>query len=407
MAINVENEKDVKEAVDEGIDKVQPASEAEKDGTELGPNLESSDLESPEDDKAIDADGKTSGERLQELMESKAVAPEDNKRELMQKIYDQNMEKVREGLESNVMMHNDLAAKKEFMANVLSANMYGKQLATDEKPYMVPELREAENGTISLALEEYKPSKEVASIEIGTTKDFTTNVAMHTQDSTEKSVEESLDKVDKYVDAKYSGKNDVTNNGAAKNNDLFSNDARVGLDKEQVLRSLGVTSDKNVSKDIMKGAMKGAAVGSVMMPGTGTALGAAVGATKQAVENVVTNMPVHGAALGAAVGAAVGATKQAVENVVTNMPGHAVVMGAVGATKQAVENVARTGTTVNMVESRQLRDMVELRQSRNENIVDNVLRADAKSSHQDRVAQAEALSSSVASDDKSNEAQLC
>ena len=363
MAINVENEKDVKEAVDEVIDKVQTASEAEKDGTEkdeaciLGPDLESSDLESPEDFKGIDADGKTSGERLQEAMESKAAAPEDNKRELLQNIYDRSMEEVRKGLESNVMMYGDNAAQKQFMANVLAANMSGKQLATDENPYVVPELYEDENGKLSLVLEEYRPSKEIASVEIGTTKDVTTGIVMHNQDSIEKSVEESLDKVDKYVDAKYSGKN---------------------LDKEQVLRSLGVTSDKNVSKDIMKGAMKGAAVGSVMMPGTGTALGAAVGATKQAVESVV-----------------------------TNMPGHAVVMGAVGATKQAVENVARTGTTVNMVESRQLRDMVELRQSRNENIVDNVLRADAKSSHQDRVAQAEALSSGVASDGKSNEAQLC
>ena len=398
MAINVENEKDVKEAVDEVIDKVQTASEAEKDGTEkdeaciLGPDLESSDLESPEDFKGIDADGKTSGERLQEAMESKAAAPEDNKRELLQNIYDRSMEEVRKGLESNVMMYGDNAAQKQFMANVLAANMSGKQLATDENPYVVPELYEDENGKLSLVLEEYRPSKEIASVEIGTTKDVTTGIVMHNQDSIEKSVEESLDKVDKYVDAKYSGKN---------------------LDKEQVLRSLGVTSDKNVSKDIMKGAMKGAAVGSVMMPGTGTALGAAVGATKQAVESVAKSNEQEKSAMDVvkgAVGAAAGATKQAVqavENVVTNMPGHAVVMGAVGATKQAVENVARTGTTVNMVESRQLRDMVELRQSRNENIVDNVLRADAKSSHQDRVAQAEALSSSVASDGKSNEAQLC
>ena len=391
MAINVENEKDVKEAVDEVIDKVQTASEAEKDGTEkdeaciLGPDLESSDLESPEDFKGIDADGKTSGERLQEAMESKAAAPEDNKRELLQNIYDRSMEEVRKGLESNVMMYGDKAAQKQFMANVLAANMSGKQLATDENPYVVPELYEDENGKLSLVLEEYRPSKEIASVEIGTTKDVTTGIVMHNQDSIEKSVKESLDKVDKYVDAKYSGKNDVTNN-------------------------LGVTSDKNVSKDIMKGAMKGAAVGSVMMPGTGTAIGAAVGATKQAVESVAKSNEQEKSAMDVvkgAVGAAVGATKQAVESVVTNMPGHAVVMGAVGATKQAVENVARTGTTVNMVESRQLRDMVELRQLRNENIVDNVLRADAKSSHQDRVAQAEALSSSVASDDKSNEAQLC
>lgn len=291
----------------------------------------------------------------------------EDKRKLMQYTYTTNMQAVQDGINSKVMETGSLDDRREFMANVASANLYGKQLSTKEYPYIVPDIEvDDKTNEIKLHMQKYMPPEETKSISLGENTKKNQKVMDDMESKHEKDAKDSLHTLNEYVDEKaVSG----------------------------VHRAKGMISRENITEDV-KGAVAndrnlfgalggaggalaagaaGAAVGSAVAPGVGTVVGAGVGVLK-------------GSVLGHAVGKAVGHVGGTLAN------------GIVGAVRKVPTNL---GT--NVVESRTA--------TVSDKAVTKAIRADVKDSvsktkQDDRIARAEAMASNVKTSEKSSEAEF-
>lgn len=291
----------------------------------------------------------------------------EDKRKLMQYTYTTNMQAVQDGINSKVMETGSLDDRREFMANVASANLYGKQLSTKEHPYIVPDIEvDDKTNEIKLHMQKYMPPEETKSISLGENTKKNQKVMDDMESKHEKDAKDSLHTLNEYVDEKaVSG----------------------------VHRAKGMISRENITEDV-KGAVAndrnlfgalggaggalaagaaGAAVGSAVAPGVGTVVGAGVGVLK-------------GSVLGHAVGKAVGHVSGTLAN------------GIVGAVRKVPTNL---GT--NVVESRTA--------TASDKAVTKAIRADVKDSvsktkQDDRIARAEAMASNVKTSEKSSEAEF-
>lgn len=291
----------------------------------------------------------------------------EDKRKLMQYTYTTNMQAVQDGINSKVMETGSLDDRREFMANVASANLYGKQLSTKEHPYIVPDIEvDDKTNEIKLHMQKYMPPEETKSISLGENTKKNQKVMDDMESKHEKDAKDSLHTLNEYVDEKaVSG----------------------------VHRAKGMISRENITEDV-KGAVAndrnlfgalggaggalaagaaGAAVGSAVAPGVGTVVGAGVGVLK-------------GSVLGHAVGKAVGHVGGTLAN------------GIVGAVRKVPTNL---GT--NVVESRAA--------TASDKAVTKAIRADVKDSvsktkQDDRIARAEAMASNVKTSEKSSEAEF-
>lgn len=291
----------------------------------------------------------------------------EDKRKLMQYTYTTNMQAVQDGINSKVMETGSLDDRREFMANVASANLYGKQLSTKEHPYIVPDIEvDDKTNEIKLHMQKYMPPEETKSISLGENTKKNQKVMDDMESKHEKDAKDSLHTLNEYVDEKaVSG----------------------------VHRAKGMISRENITEDV-KGAVAndrnffgalggaggalaagaaGAAVGSAVAPGVGTVVGAGVGVLK-------------GSVLGHAVGKAVGHVGGTLAN------------GIVGAVRKVPTNL---GT--NVVESRTA--------TASDKAVTKAIRADVKDSvsktkQDDRIARAEAMASNVKTSEKSSEAEF-
>lgn len=291
----------------------------------------------------------------------------EDKRKLMQYTYTTNMQAVQDGINSKVMETGSLDDRREFMANVASANLYGKQLSTKEHPYIVPDIEvDDKTNEIKLHMQKYMPPEETKSISLGENTKKNQKVMDDMESKHEKDAKDSLHILNEYADEKaVSG----------------------------VHRAKGMISRENITEDV-KGAVAndrnffgalggaggalaagaaGAAVGSAVAPGVGTVVGAGVGVLK-------------GSVLGHAVGKAVGHVGGTLAN------------GIVGAVRKVPTNL---GT--NVVESRTA--------TASDKAVTKAIRADVKDSvsktkQDDRIARAEAMASNVKTSEKSSEAEF-
>ena len=289
------------------------------------------------------------------------------KRKLMESTYATNMQAVQDGINSKVMETGSLDDRREFMANVASANLYGKQLATKDHPYVVPDIEvDDKTGLIKLNMQEYTPPEKTKSTVLGFNTPKNKELMDDMESKHEKDAKDSLHTLNEYADEKaVSG----------------------------VHRAKGMISRENITEDV-KGAVAndrnlfgvlggaggalaagaaGAAVGSAVAPGVGTVVGAGVGVLK-------------GSVLGHTVGKAVGHV------------GGTLVNGIVGAVRKVPTNL---GT--NVVESRTA--------TASDKAVTKAIRADVKDSvsktkQDDRIARAEAMASNVKTSEKSSEAEF-
>lgn len=300
------------------------------------------------------------------MMENLTATNED-KRKLMQSTYETNMKAVQDGIDTKVMENGSLNDRRDFMANVASANLYGKQLSTKENPYVVPDIEvDDKTNQIKLNMQEYIPPEKTASIELGENTKKNQKVMDDMESKNEKDAKESLNTLNEYADEK-------AVSGAKK--------AKGKISRENINEDVKDT----VSKDrkafgIMGGAggalaagATGAAIGSTVAPGVGTVVGAGVGA-------------ISGTAVGKTIGKAVGHV------------GGTLVNGVVGAVRKAPTNI---GTHV--VESRTA--------TASDKAVTKAIRADVKESssktkQDDRIARAEAMASNVQTSEKSSEAEF-
>lgn len=274
---------------------------------------------------------KDMGQELTHLVQEKAAQPSNDRRNLMQNVYDANMQSVKDGLENDVMGNGTLDEKRDFMKNVMSANLYGKQLATKDNPVTVPDIEvDDKTGAISLTLQDYTPPE--ISYEIGSAKDMKNSMALNdTMSVDEKDVRTSIRRVDAYVDSKQDTSTPYTKS------DGFSgtiNKVKESVEKVSV-KEAGITGAR-------VGATVGSALGGI---GVGTGIGAGIG-------------------------------------------------GAIGVAGSNVASALKASEKKNVVESR--RNSID-------KTVSDVIKADKKSS---RIAQAEALSSNIKSDEKSSEAEF-
>ena len=274
---------------------------------------------------------KDMGQELTHLVQEKAAQPSNDRRNLMQNVYDANMQSVKDGLENDVMGNGTLDEKRDFMKNVMSANLYGKQLATKDNPVTVPDIEvNDKTGAISLTLQDYTPPE--ISYEIGSAKDMKNSMALNdTMSVDEKDVRTSIRRVDAYVDSKQDTSTPYTKS------DGFSgtiNKVKESVEKVSV-KEAGITGAR-------VGATVGSALGGI---GVGTGIGAGIG-------------------------------------------------GAIGVAGSNVASALKASEKKNVVESR--RNSID-------KTVSDVIKADKKSS---RIAQAEALSSNIKSDEKSSEAEF-
>lgn len=291
----------------------------------------------------------------------------EDKRKLMQYTYTTNMQAVQDGINSKVMETGSLDDRREFMANVASANLYGKQLSTKEHPYIVPDIEvDDKTNEIKLHMQKYMPPEETKSISLGENTKKNQKVMDDMESKHEKDAKDSLHTLNEYVDEKaVSG----------------------------VHRAKGMISRENITEDV-KGAVAndrnlfgalggaggalaagaaGAAVGSAVAPGVGTVVGAGVGVLK-------------GSVLGHTVGKAVGHVGGTLAN------------GIVGAVRKVPTNL---GT--NVVESRTA--------TASDKAVTKAIRADvkdtvSKTKQDERIARAEAMTSNVKTSEKSSEAEF-
>lgn len=190
------------------------------------------------------------------------------KRKLMESTYATNMQAVQDGINSKVMETGSLDDRREFMANVASANLYGKQLATKDHPYVVPDIEvDDKTGLIKLNMQEYTPPEKTKSTVLGFNTPKNKELMDDMESKHEKDAKDSLHTLNEYADEKaVSG----------------------------VHRAKGMISRENITEDV-KGAVAndrnlfgvlggaggalaagaaGAAVGSAVAPGVGTVVGA-------------------------------------------------------------------------------------------------------------------------------------
>lgn len=281
------------------------------------------------------------------------------KRKLMESTYATNMQAVQDGINSKVMETGSLDDRREFMANVASANLYGKQLATKDHPYVVPDIEvDDKTGLIKLNMQEYTPPEKTKSTVLGFNTPKNKELMDDMESKHEKDAKDSLHTLNEYADEKaVSG----------------------------VHRAKGMISRENITEDVkgavandrnlfgVLGGAAGAAVGSAVAPGVGTVVGAGVGVLK-------------GSVLGHTVGKAVGHVGGTLAN------------GIVGAVRKVPTNL---GT--NVVESRTA--------TASDKAVTKAIRADVKDSvsktkQDDRIARAEAMASNVKTSEKSSEAEF-
>lgn len=291
----------------------------------------------------------------------------EDKRKLMQYTYTTNMQAVQDGINSKVMETGSLDDRREFMANVASANLYGKQLSTKEHPYIVPDIEvDDKTNEIKLHMQKYMPPEETKSISLGENTKKNQKVMDDMESKHEKDAKDSLHTLNEYADEKaVSG----------------------------VHRAKGMISRENITEDV-KGAVAndrnlfgvlggaggalaagaaGAAVGSAVAPGVGTVVGAGVGVLK-------------GSVLGHTVGKAVGHVGGTLAN------------GIVGAVRKVPTNLgtnvveSRTATASDKAVTKAIRDDVK----------DSV----SKTKQADRIARAEAMASNVKTSEKSSEAEF-
>lgn len=150
--------------------------------------------------------GKDMGKEVMQTMQDKSAQPENDRRAIMQNVYDTSMQSVQSGIENDIWNKGSLTEKREFMANVMSANLYGKQLATKDNPVMIPDI-EVDDRTekVSLTMSEYRQPE--VTYEIGSSKGLSNSVALtESTSSQEKDVRNSMKDVHSYVDAKQEGK---------------------------------------------------------------------------------------------------------------------------------------------------------------------------------------------------------
>lgn len=275
------------------------------------------------------------GQELTQAVQAKTEQPENDRRVLMQNVYDTNMQAVKDGIEGDVMTNGTITEKRNFMSNVMSANLYGKQLATKDNPVTVPDIELDADNNIKLTLQEYTPPE--VSYDLGKVNTLSNHVAVSgTMSKDEISARNSMKDVNAYVEAKQEGKGDSYQTSS-----------------ERVSSNISESS-KN-TKSVANAATLGA--------GVGAGAGAAVG----------TIVPGVGTAIGAGVGTGVG--------VVTTMIGN---------------NIGKS--------TKNVKTLVESRTSSvADKVVTQAINADKRST---RITQAEALSNSIESAEKSSEAEF-
>ena len=299
------------------------------------------------------------------LDKEKDTQTTEDKRKLMQSTYATNMQAVQDGINSKVMETGSLNDRREFMANVASANLYGKQLSTKENPYVVPDI-EADDRGITLHMIKYVPPEEMKSIDLGENTKKNQKVMGDMESNHEKDAKKSLHILNEYADEKAAS-------GVQK--------AKGKISRENITEDVkGAVANDRKLFGVLGGAggalaagAAGAAVGSAVAPGVGTVVGAGVGALK-------------GSALGHTVGKTVGHVGGTLAN------------GVVGAVRKVPTNL---GT--NVVESRTA--------TVSDKAVTKAIRADVKESvskakQDDRIARAEAMASNIQTSEKSSEAEF-
>lgn len=291
----------------------------------------------------------------------------EDKRKLMQYTYTTNMQAVQDGINSKVMETGSLDDRREFMANVASANLYGKQLSTKEHPYIVPDIEvDDKTNEIKLHMQKYMPPEETKSISLGENTKKNQKVMDDMESKHEKDAKDSLHTLNEYADEKAAS-------GVHKAKGMIS--------RENITEDVkgAVANDRNLfgvlggAGGALAAGAAGAAVGSAVAPGVGTVVGAGVGVLK-------------GSVLGHTVGKAVGHVGGTLAN------------GIVGAVRKVPTNL---GT--NVVESRTA--------TASDKAVTKAIRADVKDSvsktkQDDRIARAEAMASNVKTSEKSSEAEF-
>lgn len=88
------------------------------------------------------------------------VIPENDKKKQMQMLYDTSLQSVQNGLKQDILQTGTLDDKRDFFVHVMSAGLYGKQLAAaNGKPYVVPEIEVQDNtDAISVDLRQFVPT---------------------------------------------------------------------------------------------------------------------------------------------------------------------------------------------------------------------------------------------------------
>ncbi len=289
------------------------------------------------------------------------------KRKLMETTYATNMQAIQDGINSKVMETGSLDDRRTFMANVASANLYGKQLATKEHPYTVPDIEvDDKTGLIKLNMQQYTPPEKTKSTVLGFNTPKNKELMDDMESKHEKDAKDSLHTLNEYADEK-------AVSGVQK--------AKGKISRENITEDAkGAVADDRKLFGVLGGAggalaagAAGAAVGSAVAPGVGTVVGAGVGALK-------------GSALGHMVGKAVGHVGGTIAN------------GIVGTVRKVPTNL---GT--NVVESRTA--------TAADKAVTKAIRADvkdtvSKTKQDDRIARAEAMASNVKTSEKSSEAEF-
>lgn len=125
------------------------------------------------------------------------------KRKLMESTYATNMQAVQDGINSKVMETGSLDDRREFMANVASANLYGKQLATKDHPYVVPDIEvDDKTGLIKLNMQEYTPPEKTKSTVLGFNTPKNKELMDDMESKHEKDAKDSLHTLNEYADEK-------------------------------------------------------------------------------------------------------------------------------------------------------------------------------------------------------------
>lgn len=202
------------------------------------------------------------------------------KRKLMESTYAINMQAVQDGINSKVMETGSLDDRREFMANVASANLYGKQLATKDHPYVVPDIEvDDKTGLIKLNMQEYTPPEKIKFAVLGFNTPKNKELMDDMESKHEKDAKDSLHTLNEYADEK-------AISGVHKAKGMIS--------RENITEDVkgAVANDRNLfgvlggAGGALAAGAAGAAVGSAVAPGVGTV----VGAVRKVPTNLGTNV---------------------------------------------------------------------------------------------------------------------